>query len=136
MVDFYCLLAESLDAEELEDYNYAVLTAIAFNSPKQIKNWKWQSIDKAGTVSYDYSPKAKVDVIADKLKEFGKQVFKFNVDSAKSNPTRAMEFAKITGRDIIFMNPDGILFNENAEPLKEYKGNGIIIRLDYDGNYA
>lgn len=46
-----------------------------------------------------------------------------------------MEFAKITGRDIIFMNPDGVLFNENVEPLEEYNGNGIIIHLDYDGNY-
>ena len=50
--DYLCLLAEALDAEELEDldrYNEVVNTALAFHRPKKIKKHKWTSIDKAGT---------------------------------------------------------------------------------------
>lgn len=124
-------MAEALDAEELEQYNYAVLTSIAFNNPKQLKNWKWSSTDKAGT-----QPSNSVQ---DAIMNFGKDVLKVNTDSilnTKRNPTAAMEFAKITGRDIIFMNPDGFLYNESAELIQTYNSaNSIIVNIDYNGNY-
>ncbi|NJO31718.1 MAG: hypothetical protein HC874_32335 [Richelia sp. SL_2_1] len=56
-------MAESLDAEELEQYNFAVLTSIAFNNPKQLKNWKWSSADKAGTIKKNNVQDSIVDLV-------------------------------------------------------------------------
>lgn len=135
---YYCLLAEALDAEELADHNLALLTAIAFHSPKQIKNWKWNSPDKAGTVDRDYVPRSRTDQVTETLKDFGREVFKFNVDRATRNPDRAMEFARITGRRILFMNPDGFLFDEAVQVITDYAqdGSAIIVQVDYDGNFV
>lgn len=128
------MLAESLDAEELDSYNYAVLTAIAFNNPKQLRKWKWSSNDRAGTSSRG------PDAVQNKLIEFGKEVFKRNIDVEKinRNPTRAMEFARITGRKILFMNPDGFLFDEAAQVVKDYANDGsaVIVKVDYEGNFV
>lgn len=129
---YLCLLAESLDAEELDNYNYAVMTAIAFNNPKQLKKWQWSSKDKAGTAARG------VDQVQNQLINFGKEVFKRNIDVEKvnRNPTRAMEFARITGRRILFMNPDGFLFDEAAQVVKDYDPQSLVINVDYEGNFV
>lgn len=46
-----------------------------------------------------------------------------------------MEFARITGRRILFMNPDGFLFDEAVQVVKDYDPQSLIIRVDYDGNF-
>ena len=102
--------------------------AVAFNNPKQIKKWK--------PGSRDVPRKQSSEEVAEKLKDFGKEVFKMNLNNAQRNPHRQIEYARITGRDILFMNPDGFLFSEAAE-LTTYGNDGtaIIVRVDYEGNF-
>lgn len=103
--------------------------AIAFNNPKQLKKFKPESNES--TTSTHTS-----EAVAEKLKDFGKEVFKMNLSNAQRNPHRQLEYAKITGKRVIFMNPTGHLFGEDAQPTTyENDSTGIIIRIDYDGNF-
>lgn len=122
-----------MDAEELDQYNYALLTAIAFNNPKQLKKWKTSAGD-LDDLSSDWAVPAE-ERITDKLKQIGREVFKMDLTHAKANPTAAMNFAKNTGRPILFLNPDGFLFNESAEIIKDYTPETIIIKVNYDGTF-
>lgn len=108
------------------------MTAIAFNSPKQLKKWKWKSSDEAGTKH----KRRGTEQVIDSLKDFGSQILKVNVDSAKRNANKAVEFARITGRTILLMNPEGFLFTEEGQ-LTSYANDGtaIIVHVDYDGNF-
>lgn len=67
--------------------------------------------------------------------EIGQKVFRMDLSNVKASPTRAMEFARATGRQILFMNPTGHLFSEDGNRT-EYNndGSGIIIKIDFDGN--
>lgn len=69
--------------------------------------------------------------------EIGQKVFRMDLSNVKASPTRAMEFARATGRQILFMNPDGVLFNEAAE-VTTYANDGsaVIVKVDFDGNFV
>lgn len=122
-----------MDAEELDQYNYALLTAIAFNNPKQLKKWKTSAGD-LDSMNDDWSLPAE-ERIADKLKQISKDFFKMDLSYAKANPTAAMNFAKHTGRPVLFMNPDGYLFNDMVELVTDYTPETIIIKVNYDGTF-
>ena len=123
-----------MDAEELEQYNYAVLTSIAFNDPKQLNNWKWSSRDQAGTLESNNT-----SVVQNALESFGSKVLKLDMGLAKSrvkkDPTRLIEFARITGRKITLRNPDGFLFDEETKLVRDYDPQSILIDVDYEGNF-
>lgn len=122
-----------MDAEELDQYNYALLTAIAFNNPKQLKKWKTSAGD-IDSINDDWSIPVE-ERIADKLKQISKDFFKMDLSYAKANPTAAMNFAKHTGRPMLFMNPDGFLFDSETNLVKEYTPETIIIKINYDGTF-
>lgn len=111
--------------------------AIAFNSPKKLKNWDWSSPDKAGQIELDNSRYSSAEAVENTLKQIGKEVFKINIAAATKNPIKAIEFAEITGRRVLFMNPDGFLFDKNINRVTDYKedGTSLILQVDYDGNY-
>jgi len=117
--EYYCLLAEALDAEELEEYNEAVLTAIAFHNPKKLKNWKWASADKAGTVRTGRQGVA--ETIANVVWEHTK---------GDIRPTgQAEEFARVTGRPLAYMDKAGNLFDAEGNPT-ERTPLTIIVRME------
>lgn len=102
--------------------------AVAFNNPKQIKKWK--------PGSSNVPRKQSSEEVVEKLKEFGKEVFKVNINNAQRNPHRQIEYARVTGRRLIFMNQDGHLFDEAAQPTTyENDGTAIIVKVDYEGNF-
>lgn len=123
------MLAEALDADELESYERYLLAG------GESKKWKWSSPDKAGTVKVT---KRKQNNIQDALTEFSKKVLKVDPNKIKQNntrPNRAKEFAIITGRDWIYMNPDGVYFDKEVNVIKPpFEPGTLIIKIDYEGN--
>jgi hypothetical protein len=123
--EYYCLLAESLDAEELDEYHNYLLAG------GETKKWKWSSPDKAGTVVRGSS---KADAVTEKMMDITKQVFKVDPDQLKLRG-RAEEWAEATERRILFLNPDGFVFDRTGTLVKEYdKTSDFVIKVDYDGN--
>lgn len=97
--EYFALLSVALGKEEEDRYMHALLTAIAFNDPKQVKKLK---------------PK-KVDV----LKGDGfKTIAEFALKQTGGNlggPGDPTAFAKATGRSIIYILDDGRFVNETGE---------------------
>lgn len=109
LYEFYPLLAESLDAEELDDYNLATMVAIGVNDPKRLKKWNWASSDRAGTrSSISGNPFATLAQFAAAGGDL----------SAKSDP---FAFAKHTGRRIVFFDAEGNHFDEAGESVEPAK---------------
>lgn len=120
---YFCLLAEALDAEELEAYEKYLYAG------GDKRKWKWSSPDKAGTEIYRKAS----DRVTDSLLQFGQQVFKMDVTNMPRG--RSREFAKHTGRRLVLMNPDGVLFDETGQRLQDFDSTSDIIqKIDYDGN--
>lgn len=107
LFEYYCLLAESLDAEELEDHNTASLVAIGVNNPKAIKKWKWALPDKAGTRPGAGPGSALVNAATllsgGKMKASGKM----------------QEFANATGRPFAYRMQDGSLVDVDGNTVKQ-----------------
>lgn len=87
------------------------------------------------SINDDWS-KPNTDRITEKLKKISTQVFKMDLSYATANPTAAMNFAKHTGRPILFMNPDGFLFDNKAEVVTDYTPETIIVKINYDGTFV
>lgn len=122
--EYVILLAEALDAEELADYNFAVLTAIAFNAPKQIKKWKWQSPDRAGTRETGTKP------AAEGLAKMALSLSGGKLQGANELALqRAFERARSSGRPLIFMDNDGNYYTPDWQPAERTR-NSIVIRVD------
>ena len=122
------MLAEALDADELDSYERFLLAG------GDKKKWKWSSSDKAGTQRISKG----VGQVEQTLRKATFDLFKVDVETFKKNtarPNRAKEFAEITGRPWVLMNPDGVYFSKDAQiivPPFEY--NTMIIKIDYNGN--
>lgn len=123
------MLAEALDADELDSYERYLLAG------GDKKKWKWSSTDKAGTVKVSSGD---AESIQKELTKFSINTLKINPETIKKNntrPDRAKEFAIITGRDWIYMNPDGAYFDKEAKQITPpFKPNTLIIKVDYEGN--
>lgn len=106
---YYCLLAEALDAEELEEYNHAAMTAIAFHKPGKINKWKWSSPDRAGT-----KPSGTQE-ITNSIAGF---VVKQTGGRVEANGS-AEEFARVTGRPLAYVDEAGNLFDSLGNPTEK-----------------
>lgn len=129
--DYYCMLAEALDTDELESYERYLLAG------GDKKKWKWSSPDKAGTQPLNKG----VDGVFDTMKKAAFDLFKISdLEQVKKSanaarPHRAKEFAEITGRPWILMNPDGVYFDRDANVLTPpFEDGTFIIKIDYHGN--
>ena len=125
------MLAEALDADELESYERYLLAG------GDKKKWKWSSPDKAGTQKLATNANS----VEKTLRKAAIDVFGIaNLENYKKSlnetrPHRAKEFAEITGRPWILMNPDGVYFDRNANVLTPPFADGtLIIKIDYNGN--
>lgn len=111
LFEYWCLLAEALDAEELEEYNEVALNAIAFHDPKRLKKWKWQSHDHAGTKNVSQNPAAS-------LMEM--------VYVATAGDIRPMgniyEYAQTSGREIVYRTREGTYVNKDGQPIERQPG--------------
>lgn len=114
------MLAESLDAQELDDFHAYLLAGGDKNK------WRWSSPDKAGTAgSSENAPKDSLLGMKELLKRKGGAVLSGS----------GIEFARATGRPIILMNPDGVYFDESVEIVQPpFRPDTIIVKVDYDGN--
>lgn len=116
-------MAESLDAEELEAYEKYLLAG------GDKRKWKWSSPDKAGTEIY----RKAFERVTETLIQFGREVFKIDITSMPKG--RSREYARATGRKLLLMNPDGILFDELGQVTTEFDAKvDIIQKIDYNGN--
>jgi len=126
--DYYCLLAEALDAEELDDYKSYLLAG------GDKKKWKWQSPDKAGTVPIIRGK----DSVVESMSNIAKNVFNVDISSRSDVRKRkgsGREFAEVTGRPWVMMNPDGVFFDKNVNVITPPFDDGtVIIKIDYNGN--
>jgi hypothetical protein len=106
------------------------MVGAGFAGSKAIRKLRPSSLDN------DNGRSLSGEQVAERLKDFGKEVFKVNLTNAQRNPHRAIEFARISGRDVLFMNPDGVLFNDKVETVTYANdGSAVIIHIDYEGNY-
>lgn len=127
--EYFCLLAEALDADELDSYQQFLLAG------GDKRKWKWQSRDKAGTV-YIGTGNTTDDVV-DKMKSIANTVFKLDLNNLDKGHKKGSgrQFAEITGRPWIMMNPDGVYFDRDATIIQPpFEPGTIIIKIDYDGN--
>lgn len=129
------MLATALDARELDEYRDYMLAG------GDKKKWKWSSADKAGT---KYIPSG----TGDGGELSNSQPFQKLFEMATKNKTEkdvaklrgsAEELARISGRPLYLMNPDGYLFDQTGKLLTEQDKDkldksAIVIRIDYDGN--
>lgn len=106
-----------MDAEELDNYNSAVLQAIAFNNPKYLKRWKWATADKAGTRSVGSGNGLK-DLIGLAASMTGGKM---------TTGGDMMEYARVTGRPVIYLAPDGS-FEDMEGNLVERTKDAIVVR--------
>jgi len=99
------MLAEALDAEELDDYRFVALT----HGKDAIKKWKWQTPDHAGTKSI----------------ETGENVYKSLTDFARAisggGPLRKTgtvgEYASVRGLRKVYRQTDGTLTDEGGNAI-------------------
>jgi hypothetical protein len=120
---YYVLLAEALDAEELEDYDRhrnIVNIALAHHAPKKLPKWKWSSIDQAGTKAFDSvtGKMTMTDAFAGLLGKAGGQVSKGSVD----------EYQRATGKPVAYRAPDGRIVDIEGNPVHRTPEH-IILRL-------
>lgn len=118
------MLAEAYDAEELEDldrYNESVSVALAFNAPKKLKKHKWQSIDKAGTqplrdgkagVAYEMAGIVAPLLASGKVLTGDDPVLVSDTDPVE-------EFAKHTGRKVIYQDGKGGFIDKEGHPCEK-----------------
>jgi hypothetical protein len=113
------MMAIAFDAEEDQQYNDAMAMAIAFNNPKALKKWKRGTGGKMGTRSVD--PTDTVRGLASAL-----------VASSGSKPKAGsgVEFAKATGRPIVYYDDNGFMYDENMNPLAERTPYSVLVKLD------
>lgn len=117
LYEFYVLLANSLRAEEREQYNLAKNVYTGVNNPKGLKNWKWYYDDvSTGT-------RIKGDTPQDSLIAFATS--KIGHMEAHGN---GLEFAKATGRPYGFLDSEGHLMNDFGQPIENIPGM-VIIKL-------
>jgi hypothetical protein len=106
LYEYYVLLAEALDAQELDDHRVASLQAIAFHNPKGVKRWKWSSPDKAGTKStHSSNPFAAMAAFA--MQQTG------GVLKKMSDPSM---YADATGQTLLFVDNKGNHFDRQGKP--------------------
>lgn len=107
------MLAIALDAEELDDYNQAILTSIGFNSTKKsFKRWKWSSPDKAGTIPISLTGK---DGIAESVAAFALM----HGGNIQPSAGGGEQWAKATGRTIAYLTDDGQLIDKEGVPVEK-----------------
>lgn len=110
--EYIPLLAVAADEEELEPYNDAVTTAIAFHDPKRLKKWKFSSADKAGT-----RPSGKSATVETML-----ALVQGRVTETLSNEERihkAEDYANATHRVIAYRDREGRLLNKEGNPVEK-----------------
>lgn len=117
--EYYSLLAESLDAEELETFHLAQITNIGFNSdPKKLgRKWKWSTPDKAGTAKISPSDVAK-SIVA----------FAISMGGDPSRGGNVEEYARATGRIVAYQHPSGGLFDKKGRSV-EKTDNTLIVKM-------
>ena len=121
MTEYYCLLAEALDAEELEPYSSMVNMATAFHDPKRLRNYKWQSPDKAGTLPLYYGDSADVaarTVVGAALKGGATKPKKAKIE-------HLLEYAKRSGKTVVYQMEDGRFKDEEGNIIVK-KVQGVI----------
>ena len=119
------MLAESLDGEELEDYNYTVLTAIAFNSPKKLRRWEWQSADRAGT-----RPALGRKNAAESLGQLAMALSGGKMEvNLEQRIASAKDRASGTNRPFMYMDMEGNYYDENGN-LSERLPDAILVRVE------
>ncbi len=125
--EYICILAESLDAEEIEElqsHNQIVGVATAFHQPKKLKKWEWSSPDRAGTRGLGKQN------VATGLASFALQIAEGKIQAGPS--THLIERAKATGRRVIYQTPDMQYFDEQGTPT-ERQSLDLIIQIGNDG---
>jgi hypothetical protein len=100
--EYYCLLSVAIDADELDRYYWWI------NSQQDPKKFKWSSPTKGGTENAGV-----LDKLFIMAQKFGGSKAATNV---KGNP---LEFAKHTGRPIVYMDNDRQFYKDESktEPI-------------------
>jgi hypothetical protein len=105
--DFWCYLAEALDAEELADYREVVLQG----GKKAARKWKWATPDHAGTRPTGEGAKKSLLAFAQALTK------------GPLKKTGAYEeYMRATGRPVVYKTEDGKIVDENGKPIEVPKG--------------
>jgi hypothetical protein len=99
--EYTCLLAEAMDAEELERYYWWI------NSQQDPKKWRWSSPDKAGTEPILPVYQQSLDLAP---------LFIGNI-TYEERHNKAIDFAKATGRPIVYMTPDKAYYDESGNQV-------------------
>lgn len=123
LYEYWCLLAEAMDADELEDFNLAHMVYIGVNDPKRLKKWKWSSPDRAGTRPLAINPAASVT-------RFLTKDLRMNLKPTGSG----LEYARATGREVVYADEEGHLFDDQLNPLIERPKDAVVLRLEHGHN--
>ena len=108
LYEYWKLLAIACGNEEQEDFNFANLVAIAVNDPKKIKRLKPASIETATKPT---------DFLVGMVAAMG-----------NTKPTgSASEFARATGRRIIYATPAGYI-DENGQPVMRERNDLVLMQ--------
>ena len=89
-----------MDADEIEDYKNYIY---AHGDPKK---WKWSSPDKAGTAE-QVDPGQKIIAFA---RSQGQRL--------EMSMTKAKEYARVTGREMVYQDADLTVYNDSGEVIK------------------
>lgn len=108
--EYWCFLAESMDAEELQRYYDFCLRA----SKKDMKKWKWQTPDHAGTrVVEAKKGQARATLLG----------FVEKLTRSKAKPTGSVdEIAKLRGLPKVYRDEQGNLFDEQGKSVESKAG--------------
>lgn len=108
--DYFCYLAEALDAEELEDYRDALLTG----GKEAAKKWKWATPDHAGTRA-----------VAIKKQDVRSAIINFAEKIAGGPLNKAgtiSEIAMLKGKTMVYRDEHGNIIDEQGNPVEVPKG--------------
>jgi hypothetical protein len=116
--DFYCMLAKSMDYDELEAYRQHLMAG-----GKKAK-FKWHSIDHAGTIPFDWksfaeganASKALAMMIA-RLATTPKVPGAAPMKLTSGNHQTVERIAKGQGREVAYICPDGITRNSKRQEI-------------------
>ena len=114
--DFFCYLAEALDAEELEDYREALMAG----GKEAKKKWKWSTPDHAGTRAMGGGRQD----VRQSMMNMAQALTKGPVKKTGN----ISEIANLLGKKMVFRTEDGNYYDEDGNPVD---GKGMVfIPLD------
>lgn len=108
------MLAEALDAEELEHYH----TASLYHGKEVAKKWKWASKDKAGTEQLPEVQRRSSDIVNNPMTEVIIKQYLGDIDNDE-RLRRARDFCRSTGKQIAYRTPDGQIIDGDGKIIEK-----------------